>query len=404
MSNVVKLPGPPAPPRCAVPIGQTSYGALELDLDRVLAGRMLVQGGSGAGKSQTMRRIVEEAFDYVQTMIVDPEGEFGNLAAHIGATTIRAAEIAADGLTAAATRARHHRIALHLDLTDLDPEQRIIKASAFFAGLVGAPREDWKHTVLVAIDEGHLLAPHQAGSAQDAETRRLGVATLTDLCARGRKRGIAPIIATQRLAKLSSSVVSELQNFLIGINVFDRDILRAADILGFSRSEAEKLRTLRAGEFYAFGPALTRTPLLAKIDQTITEHLGATPDLHGAADLDHAEAQKLLDLEHLRETPNQRDDSLKARGSRALDAFLLDPIAPTATAICLALKGISPNATTANELAKHLCITREAVDQALDVLSALSAVDTMPRADDRMARLHTRLRARLSDVHVVGLS
>ena len=63
MSNVVKLPGPPAPPRCAVPIGQTAYGALELDLDRVLAGRMLVQGGSGAGKSQTMRRIVEEAFD-----------------------------------------------------------------------------------------------------------------------------------------------------------------------------------------------------------------------------------------------------------------------------------------------------------------------------------------------------
>ncbi|QDK35876.1 helicase HerA domain-containing protein [Sphingomonas sp. IC081] len=404
MSNVVKLPGPPAPPRCAVPIGQTSYGPLELDLDRVLAGRMLVQGGSGAGKSQTMRRIVEEAFDYVQTMIVDPEGEFGNLAAHIGATTLKAVEIAADGLTAAATRARHHRIALHLDLTDLDPEQRIIKASAFFAGLVGAPREDWKHTVLVAIDEGHLLAPHQAGSARDAETRRLGVATLTDLCARGRKRGIAPIIATQRLAKLSSSVVSELQNFLIGINVFDRDIIRAADILGFSRNEAEKLRTLRAGEFYAFGPALTRTPIMAKIDQTITEHLGATPQLHGAADLDHSEAQKLLDLEHLREAPSQRDDSLKSRGSRALDAFLLDSIAPTATAICLALKGISPNATTANELAKHLGISREAVDQALDVLSALSAVDTMPRADDRMARLHTRLRARLSDVHVVGLS
>ena len=32
---------------------------------------MLVQGGSGAGKSQTMRRIVEEAFDYVQTMPAD---------------------------------------------------------------------------------------------------------------------------------------------------------------------------------------------------------------------------------------------------------------------------------------------------------------------------------------------
>jgi len=365
---------------------------------------MLLQGGSGAGKSRTMRRIVEEAFDYVQTMIVDPEGEFGNLAAHIGATTLKAAEIAADGLTAAAMRARHHRIALHLDLTDLDPEQRIIKASAFFAGLVGAPREDWKHTVLVAIDEGHLLAPHLAGSARDAETRRLGVATLTDLCARGRKRGIAPIIATQRLAKLSSSVVSELQNFLIGINVFDRDITRAADILGFTRTEAEKLRTLHPGEFYALGPALSRTPVLARIDDTITEHLGATPELHGAADLDSDEARRLLDLDHLREAPTTRDDTLKLRGSRALDAFLLDDAGPTATAICLALKRIAPNATTAVELTRHLGVSREAVDQALDVLAALSAVDTMPRGEDRMARLHARLRARVSDVPVVSLS
>lgn len=404
MTNLAALPSVSAPVRNTVPIGRHPHGLLELDLDWVLAGRMLLQGGSGAGKSRTMRRIVEEAFDYVQTMIVDPEGEFGNLAAHIGATTLKAAEIAADGLTAAATRARHHRIALHLDLTDLDPEQRIIKASAFFAGLVSAPREDWKHTVLVAIDEAHLLAPHHAGSARDAETRRLGVATLTDLCARGRKRGVAPIIATQRLAKLSSSVVSELQNFLIGLNVFDRDIARAADILGFSRSEAEKLRTLAPGDFFALGPALSRTPVLGHIDPTITAHVGATPELHAAAVLDRAEAERLLDLSGLREAPGMRDEALKIRGTRALDAFLLDEAGPIASAICLALKTISPNATTSDDLARHLGATPEAVDQGLDVLSALAAIDTMPRGEGRMARLHARLRAKLSDVPVVALS
>lgn len=279
-----------------------------------------------------------------------------------------------------------------------------IKAAAFFAGLVGAPREDWRHTVLVAIDEGHLLAPHHAGPARDAETRRLGVATLTDLCARGRKRGIAPIIATQRLAKLSSSVISELQNFLIGINVFDRDIARAADILGFSRGEAERFRSLAAGEFYAFGPALSRTPLLAKIDPTITEHLGATPALHTAADIAGPEAEKLLDLSGLREVPATRDGALAMKGTRTLDAFLLDEAAPIAAAICGALKRIAPNATTAAELTRHLAMPREAADQALDVLAAISAVDTMSRGDDRMARLHARLRARVSDVSVVALA
>lgn len=79
----------PQEPDNRVPIGSHSTGTLSLDLDRLLAGRLLIQGSSGAGKSRTLRRIIEEAFDFVTTMIVDPEGEFGNLAEHIGATTLR---------------------------------------------------------------------------------------------------------------------------------------------------------------------------------------------------------------------------------------------------------------------------------------------------------------------------
>ncbi len=395
----------PLDPGNRVPIGRHSTGSLDLDLDRLLAGRLLIQGSSGAGKSRTLRRIVEEAFDFVTVALVDPEGEFENLARHIGATTLRAAELAADGLTAAAARSRAHRLALHLDLTDLDPDQRIVKAAAFFAGLVGAPREHWANTVLVCIDEGHLLAPHLAGSARDAETRRLGVATLTDLCARGRKRGIAAVIATQRLAKLSASVVSELQNFLVGLNVFDRDIARAADLLGFSSREADGLRRLAPGEFFAMGPALAPVPVLAHIDPTITEHFGATPALSAAADVSDDEAARLLDLASLGETrASGRDPALAMKGRQALDAFLLDPAAPTAAAIVASLKSITPNATTATDLARHLGRERNAVDAALDILSALAAVDTMPRGEDRIARLHARLRARLGDIAVVGLA
>ena len=73
---------------------------------RLLAGRCLIQGSSGAGKSMTLRHLVEEAHDYLTTMIIDPEGEFDGLAEHIGAASLRASEIAPDGLTAAASRAR----------------------------------------------------------------------------------------------------------------------------------------------------------------------------------------------------------------------------------------------------------------------------------------------------------
>ncbi|MFD2429575.1 hypothetical protein ACFSUK_18495 [Sphingobium scionense] len=154
-----------------------------------------------------------------------------------------------------------------------------------------------------------------AASARDAETRRLGVATLTDMCARGRKRGIGTIIATQRLAKLASSVVSELHNHLIGLNVFDRDVARAADLLGFGSDQAALLRLLPPGEFFAFGPALSATPVLAKIDPTITPHIGRTPDLVAAADLGPDESRTLLDLENLREVAPVRTTHTAMRGS-----------------------------------------------------------------------------------------
>lgn len=386
-----------------VPLGHCSTGPLELDLGKLMSGRCLIQGSSGAGKSQTLRRIIEEAFDYLTTIIVDPEGEFANLAAHIGATTVVARDYANDGLTALALRTRQHRIALHLDLTDLEPDHRIEKAAAFFAGLLSARREHWAHTVLVCIDEAHLLAPHMAASARDAETRRLGVATLTDMCARGRKRGIGTIIATQRLAKLASSVVSELHNHLIGLNVFDRDVARAADLLGFGSDQAALLRLLPPGEFFAFGPALSATPVLAKIDPTITPHIGRTPDLVAAADFGPDESRTLLDLENLREVAPARTTHAAMRGQRALDAFLLDPAAPAAARIVGALGNIAPNATTSDDLARHLALPANDVDAGLDLLAAIGASDTMPRGDTRIARLSARLRLRVVDTPVVGL-
>lgn len=200
-------------------------------------------------------------------------------------------------------------------------------------------------------------------------------------------------------------MVSELQNFLIGINVFDRDIARAADLLGFDKLNTERFRTLSPGEFFAFGPALCTNPKLVKIDQAATPHLGFTPDLVEAADLDCEEAEQLLDLGALRETGEApRDRRLVMKGRGVVDAFLLDPHAVAATQVVSALRQIAPSATTCSDLSNHLALDGETVDNALDLLVALGAVEAMPRGEGRIARLHTRLRQRLSDIKVVGLS
>ena len=213
------------------------------------------------------------------------------------------------------------------------------------------------------------------------------------------------MIATQRLAKLATSVVSELHNVLLGLNIFDRDVARAGDLLGFGAERAAALRDLPPGAFYALGPALCRLPTLVQVAPTVTRHVGATPELMESASVTPAEARGLLDLDALQELGRGAGPAPQVRsGARALDAFLLERHAPEAARVAAALRAISPNATTAADLSRHLGAELEAVYGALDLLAAAGAVDTMPRGDARIARLSARLRLRATDTNVVGLA
>lgn len=49
---------------------------LSLDLLKLVDSRMLITANSGGGKSYLMRVVAEQAAGQVQTIILDPEGEF----------------------------------------------------------------------------------------------------------------------------------------------------------------------------------------------------------------------------------------------------------------------------------------------------------------------------------------
>ena len=50
-----------------------------LDLEELLATRLLVQGNSGSGKSHLLRRLLEQSAGHVQQVVIDPEGDFVSL-------------------------------------------------------------------------------------------------------------------------------------------------------------------------------------------------------------------------------------------------------------------------------------------------------------------------------------
>lgn len=248
----------------------------KLDIEELLATRLLVQGNSGSGKSHLLRRLLEQSAPWVQQVIIDPEGDFVTLSDRFGHLVVDGERTEAE-LAGIANRIRQHRVSCVLTLEGLDIEQQMRAAAAFLNGMFDAEREYW-YPVLVVVDEAQMFAPSVGGDVSE-DARKMSLGAMTNLMCRGRKRGLAGVIATQRLAKLAKNVAAEASNFLMGRTFLDIDMARAADLLGMDRRQAEMFRDLKRGNFVALGPALSRRPLPIVIGTVETSARSSSPKL-----------------------------------------------------------------------------------------------------------------------------
>ena len=282
------------PVSASVVIGAAPGGAsVSVDIEELLATRLLVQGNSGSGKSHLLRRLLEESAPLVQQVVIDPEGDFVTLSEPFGHVVIDGAAYDGAEIIQLAGRIRRHRASVILALDGLELEAQMRCAAQFLAALFDAPREHW-FPALVVVDEAQMFAPAAAGEVSD-EARRLSLAAMTNLMCRGRKRGLAGVIATQRLAKLAKNVAAEASNFLMGRTFLDIDMARAADLLGMERRQAEQIRDLERGHFLGLGPAISRRAIPVRIAQVRTS---ARTVIGGLMPMPEADAGQLHDLLH----------------------------------------------------------------------------------------------------------
>ncbi|URD60626.1 ATP-binding protein [Sphingomonas sp. KRR8] len=277
----------------SIVIGATPSGAdVTVDIEELLATRLLVQGNSGSGKSHLLRRLLEESAGLVQQIVIDPEGDFVTLAEPFGHVVVDGAGLSDAEVSSIAARVRQHRVSVVLALDGLEVDNQMRCAARFLAGLFDAPREQW-YPAMVVVDEAQLFAPAAAGEVSD-DARRVSLAAMTNLMCRGRKRGLAGVIATQRLAKLAKNVAAEASNFLMGRTFLDIDMARAADLLGMERRQAEQIRDLERGHFLGLGPAVSRRPVAVRIGTVRTATRGGAHALMPLPDVAKNDMQALL--------------------------------------------------------------------------------------------------------------
>jgi hypothetical protein len=306
----------------------TASGGVEvcLDMEELLATRLLVQGNSGSGKSHLLRRLLEESAGVVQQIVIDPEGDFVTLAESFGHVVIDGAAFGGAEINRLGARIRKHRASVVLTLEGLEIEAQMRCAAQFLSALFDAPRDQW-YPVLVVVDEAQVFAPAAAGEVSD-EARRLSLAAMTNLMCRGRKRGLAGVIATQRLAKLAKNVAAEASNFLMGRTFLDIDMARAADLLGMERRQAEQIRDLERGHFLGLGPAISRRPVAVRIGAVRTASRAASL---GLLPLPGTPADELHALLHADRSAEDDDCSVPVREPESPTAdVLLDQIATRA--------------------------------------------------------------------------
>lgn len=261
-------PDVPYMPARPIDFGATpADGALAVDLKTLLATRCLIQGGTGAGKSYALRGLLEALHGRVWQLVVDVEGEYHTLRERypyvllapdgdLGPDPERAEQIVLALMEAGASAI--------LDLSELRKAEGQDVAAAFLDAVMRVARKV-PGRVLVAVDEAHRIAPQDG--AERASTRALG-----DVAARGRKRGVGLVVATQRLAKLDKDIAAECASVLIGRTTLGLDLKRAAEALQFSTGERTKLRTLTPGQFFAVGPAFTDEPTVVRTMAVETQH------------------------------------------------------------------------------------------------------------------------------------
>lgn len=242
---------------------------VKIILSKFIETRALIEGDSGSGKSRLIRKMAEVNCGKVQQILIDPEDDFITLREKFPFALV--SKVGGD----IPLNLRHVETLVHkiletgisviFGLYELKKGDRELFVKLFCEAMIEAPK-NIRRECIVYFDEAHLFCPEDKGA--------ISYDAMIDFCTRGRKRGLCAVLATQRISILSKSAAAQCKNRFIGGTGLDIDQKRAGAALGLAtREEIRNLANLDPGEFYCFGPAISRTVIKFRSLEVKTTHV-----------------------------------------------------------------------------------------------------------------------------------
>lgn len=322
---------PPRPPRPSVRVpnyqGKPNVPTIvmatdiAINLDEVRGQQIAVLGMSGSGKSQTVRRFAEQLHSLgVASSIIDIENEYAGLK-EIGSFIVAGPQIDYGKIHidvpltndssyyALARRAYRDNQSVILLLQELDDDVRKIHLAAYLKGLFDEGRDpDHRHTHAVVIEEAQEYIPQTGIDKKDALRN-----TLLRIAKRGRKRGLWPIVVSQRPANVDKDFLTQSRLFLAHFVSYPNDVATYKTLFAEHMTGEElgtHVKQMTPGDvIYMNGRGLVRSHILPPMTESPSETPGAV----------HVESFKTVtNLEEMRESiareasnSKEMDDSLE---------------------------------------------------------------------------------------------
>lgn len=360
----------------------------KVDLDILIESKMLVVANSGGGKSYALRRILEQTHGKIQHIILDPEGEFSTLREKFDYVYAAKAggDVAVDYRIAKllAHRTLELGMSIIIDIFEMEPKDRIKFVRYFLEAMVDAPKNLW-HPAMVVLDEAHVFCP-QKGEAESADA-------VINSASRFRKRGFGLILATQRIAKLNKDAAAEMNNKVIGRCGLDLDMKRAAEELGFAgRDEQHRLRSLRPGEFFCFGPASTNTVTQVTVGDIQTTHPRA-----GHRDVTAPPPREKIKkvLEQLSDLPREAEEEAQTVAAlktkvRELEATIRrGPVAPAPERVEVPVLKSDEIRVLSNLMSEFQTVGGKVGEAAQSLIATLQGMMSAPPGYTTLSKSHT---------------
>jgi hypothetical protein len=132
---------------------------------------------------------------------------------------------------------------------------------------------------LLALDETQIWTPQNPPSYLDGKTAKDLLDTITIVATRGRKYGVVPFLAAQRIPKVHKDVIAGCETRILGKADLDNDIARYREYVSREVISDQGIRSLGQGRMVV---CMNGKRLIVQFNNRASKHKSHTPHLTGA--------------------------------------------------------------------------------------------------------------------------